>query len=100
MDTGRAQATATEDSGVLGLEVEEYDSFKSVYDAPFITVNLVDGDLVGLVEVHPSNDQITRERVATAVAIGEEEGFRFHAARPADFADWLQIFFSPGDGEA
>ena len=82
--------------GVHPTAVEYEPAVENVYDAPYITVNRVDGDLVAEVAVHPFDEDETMARIKTAIDVAASEGWKFHAAHGAEFSPgWMRIFFSP-----
>lgn len=102
MDTGSnagtAPAAASGNSDVLTVVEEE---FENIYDAPYIIVNRIDGDIVALVEGDPEDGAATQARIDTAVEKGEAAGGRFYAAEYGDVGpNFITIFFAPAtDGE-
>jgi hypothetical protein len=81
----------TEDSGVLTIVEDE---FESILDVPFITVNKVDGQFQA--EVILSGDSETDlERIQTALDVGTMYGVHAFARVHSEFGHGVLICFTP-----
>lgn len=92
-DRTMSPVATSEDDAVLTVE----DDFATVYDAPFITVNRIEGQYQA--EVITSGDRETDlERIQTALDVGTVHGVHPYARVHGEYGNIL-IFFSPDVAE-
>jgi hypothetical protein len=82
-----SEATA---SAVLTVEDED---FKNIFDAPFITVNRIEGQYIAEVMLS-GTVEVDLDRIATALGVGRSEGVRFLSGKLGVFGNNVTIFFT------
>ncbi|MGZ4659647.1 MAG: hypothetical protein ACXVYB_00040 [Arthrobacter sp.] len=99
--SGAAPVAATGDIDVL--DVVEDEGFERIYDVPFITVNIIDGKMVGEVECSVSQLE-TLSRIQEAEDAARQKGWHLFGRKHGDREypeltgithGWIQLYFTP-----
>jgi hypothetical protein len=82
----------SEAAASAALTVED-EQFENIFDAPFITVNKVEGQYIAEVMLSGTLG-VDLDRIATALDVGRSEGVRFLSGKLGIFGNNVTILFT------